>query len=250
MDNFVSLILLLSITSLISEKLDSLIEPKCFNQNFQNKRCCTDFRTIRGKCQECVGSFGPECTKPCPEGYYGKRCSEKCQCNLCNGISGECENVTTEALNSSGEASERGVSLLILFGLCASIGSLAILVMLLYIRERKKETTRDTIQTALNMEENRLGMCELEDYDNIRESRMDFTVEKQTVDRISYARTYNKLSLNSCKNHAMAYISNNLYNVSCNTASQTAAQSSGDFVIFASNLKSPNCSESEHTQKF
>ncbi|XP_078338345.1 uncharacterized protein LOC111137135 [Crassostrea virginica] len=67
----------------------------------------------------------------------------------------------------------------ILLGLCASIGSLATVVILLYIRERKRETTRDTIQTAAtNMEENRSGMCEIEDYDNIRESHMDFTVEK------------------------------------------------------------------------
>ena len=98
------------------------------------------------------------------------------------------------------------------------------------------------------MEENRLGMCEVEDYDNIWESRMDFTVEKQAVDRISYARTYNKLSLNSRKSHAMAYKSNNLYNLSCSTASQTADHSFGYGVIFASNLKSPNSSDSEHTQ--
>ena len=49
---------------------------------------------------ECIGSFGFECSKSCPEGYYGKQCSEKCQCKLCNSYSGECVNVTTEALNS------------------------------------------------------------------------------------------------------------------------------------------------------
>ena len=49
---------------------------------------------------ECVGSFGSECTIPCPEGFYGIVCREKCQCKLCNSTSGECENVSTEALNS------------------------------------------------------------------------------------------------------------------------------------------------------
>ena len=104
------------------------------------------------------------------------------------------------------------------------------------------------------MEENCLGMCEFEDYDNIRESRMDVTMEKQIVDRISYARTetipnaYNKLSFNSRKSHAMAYKSDNLYNVSGNTFSQTADQSSGDYVTFATNHKSPNSSDSALTQ--
>ncbi|XP_078337716.1 uncharacterized protein LOC144626723 isoform X3 [Crassostrea virginica] len=142
----------------------------------------------------------------------------------------------------------------ILLGLCGSIGSLATVVMLLYIRERKKKTTRDTIQTATNMEENNSGMCEFEDYDNIRESHMDFTEEKQLGDRISYAKTetipnaYNKLNFNSRRSHAMAYKSDNLYNIFSNTTSQTADQSSGDYVRFASYQKSPISSVSAHTQ--
>nr|XP_022338290.1 uncharacterized protein LOC111133875 isoform X2 [Crassostrea virginica] len=191
MDHLVFLILLLFTTSLISEKLDNLIEPKCSDAgNSQKKRCCTDFRTIANKCQECIGSFGFECTKPCPEGYYGRKCTEKCHCKSCISTSGECENVTTEAPSSPGDASETVASPLIpiLLGLCVSVGSLAAIVLLLYVRERKKETTRDTIQTATGMEENCFGMCEFEDYDNIRESRMDVTMEKQIVDRISYAR--------------------------------------------------------------
>ena len=97
-------------------------------------------------------------------------------------------------------------------------------------------------------------MVEFEDYENIRESRMDVTMEKQIVDRISYARTetipnaYNKLSFNSRKSHAMAYKSDNLYNISGNTTSLTADQSSGDYVTFATNHKSPISSDSALTQ--
>ena len=76
---------------------------------------------------------------------------------------------------------------------------------------------------------------------------MDVTMENQIVDRISHAKTetipnaYNKLSFNS---HAMAYISDNLYN----TTSLTADQSSWDYVTFATNHKSPISSNSALTQ--
>ena len=101
------------------------------------------------------------------------------------------------------------------------------------------------------MEENYFGMCEFEDYDNIRESRMDVTMENQIVDRISHAKTetipnaYNKFSF---KSHAMANKSDNLFNVSGNTTSLTADQSSGDYVTFATNHKSPISSDSALTQ--
>ena len=114
-----------------------------------------------------------------------------------------------------------------------------------------------SVTAATGMEENCLGMVEFEDYDNIRESRMDVTMEKQIVDRISYARTetipnaYNKLSFNSRKSHAMAYKSDNLYSISGNTTSLTADQSSessGDYVTFATNHKSSISSDSALTQ--
>ena len=107
---------------------------------------------------------------------------------------------------------------------------------------------------ATNMEENNSGMCEFEDYDNIRESHMDFTEEKQLGDIISYAKTetipnaYNKLNFPGRKSHAMAYKSDNLYNIFSNTTSQTADQSSGDYVRFASNQQSPISSVSVLTQ--
>ncbi|XP_078338323.1 uncharacterized protein LOC111133876 isoform X3 [Crassostrea virginica] len=115
MDLFVSMVF--PTTLLISETPVNLIEPKCSDIHNVQKRCCVHYRTIAGKCQECIGSFGFECSKSCPEGYYGKQCSEKC----------------------SGDASKHSAFPLIsiLLGLCASIGSLATVVMLLYIRERK-----------------------------------------------------------------------------------------------------------------
>lgn len=45
----------------------------------------------------CIGSFGVQCVNPCPVGYYGMQCSEKCQCSDCDSITGECSTVLTEA---------------------------------------------------------------------------------------------------------------------------------------------------------
>lgn len=45
----------------------------------------------------CIGSIGLECVKPCPVGYYGKQCSEKCRCDNCKATTGECLNETATA---------------------------------------------------------------------------------------------------------------------------------------------------------
>lgn len=45
----------------------------------------------------CIGSFGVQCVSPCPVGYYGMQCSEKCQCSDCDSITGECSTVLTGA---------------------------------------------------------------------------------------------------------------------------------------------------------
>lgn len=42
----------------------------------------------------CIGSFGMECIKPCPSGYHGIQCSEKCLCDECNRTNGACPKLT------------------------------------------------------------------------------------------------------------------------------------------------------------
>nr|XP_022345781.1 multiple epidermal growth factor-like domains protein 10 isoform X1 [Crassostrea virginica] len=139
MDHFFSLTLLLSTTSLYSKNLDNLIEPECFDtQNLQNKRCCTDFRTVGGKCQECVGFFGLECSKPCPEGYHGKKCREKCQCKLCDSYSGECVNATTEALNNVEDKHDKEKFWTIIVGILCGVIILLIVVLLTVISYKRK----------------------------------------------------------------------------------------------------------------
>ncbi|XP_048775323.1 uncharacterized protein LOC125679901 isoform X2 [Ostrea edulis] len=54
------------------------------------RHCCTGFYEFNDTCHECVGSFGINCTSPCPEGWYGPRCKEQCSCpdSKCDDVHG------------------------------------------------------------------------------------------------------------------------------------------------------------------
>lgn len=43
-------------------------------------RCCTDYYQTPDGCQECVGSFGSNCSESCPPKYFGPSCASMCQC--------------------------------------------------------------------------------------------------------------------------------------------------------------------------
>lgn len=43
-------------------------------------RCCSDYYQTPNGCQECVGSFGLNCSMPCPPNYFGPSCASMCQC--------------------------------------------------------------------------------------------------------------------------------------------------------------------------
>uniref|UniRef100_K1Q172 Uncharacterized protein n=1 Tax=Magallana gigas TaxID=29159 RepID=K1Q172_MAGGI len=94
--------------------------------------------------QMCVGSFGLECKKPCPGGYYGKQCSEECQCDICNATTGECSNVTTTTENRAKDFSlyERSRSgetlwLPILLGIFVIVGSLAAVLFFMNLKKER-----------------------------------------------------------------------------------------------------------------
>lgn len=42
--------------------------------------CCTDI-SVRCFISECMGSYGLNCTDPCPPGWYGSVCMYKCTCS-------------------------------------------------------------------------------------------------------------------------------------------------------------------------
>ncbi|XP_022326765.2 uncharacterized protein LOC111126404 [Crassostrea virginica] len=52
-------------------------------QQAENSSCCVDFYRDRWtkQCLPCRGSFGLNCSFPCPDGYYGTGCRHICNCN-------------------------------------------------------------------------------------------------------------------------------------------------------------------------
>ncbi|XP_034337443.2 uncharacterized protein [Magallana gigas] len=244
------------------------IEPDCFHPPRTGKRCCAGYRTIGGKCHVCIGSIGLECVKPCPVGYYGKQCSDKCrQCDICNATTGECSNETTTTVNRDILPIEKSRSVIwvsVLLGVFASVGSVAAVLFSIYVKERKKNTGNDVRQ----LDQISDGNVDVEDYDAIRYSCMmledDSACNKQknALDRISYAKTqtipnmYNKLSFNKSERPSMDCRPQELYNIADHSEKHMQCQTNyGEYVTVAAD-KATSCTinmknytkENEHCQ--
>ncbi|XP_065935772.1 uncharacterized protein [Magallana gigas] len=62
----------------------SMIAPGTINGcKFGNgtRYCCSGFYEVNNECHECEGSYGLNCTDPCPEGWYGPVCMYQCMCS-------------------------------------------------------------------------------------------------------------------------------------------------------------------------
>ncbi|XP_052694692.1 scavenger receptor class F member 1-like [Crassostrea angulata] len=73
-------------------------ELKCTESN-SSAQCCSGFRKINRKCEECIGFFGEGCTRSCPPGFYGRRCRLICNCAVnetCNQFVGCRSNSTCD----------------------------------------------------------------------------------------------------------------------------------------------------------
>ncbi|XP_062597558.1 uncharacterized protein LOC134258980 isoform X2 [Saccostrea cucullata] len=197
-----------------------------------------------------MDSFGIECSKSCPEGYHGVQCEEKCPCNTtqytvgCNTTTGACFNETNKIHNVREENGPM-TWIPILLGLLGSIGSLAVLFLTLYIKERKKLVQNETVLEDPLRKENTNDDQEQDDYDNIRESRLVLDDDSacggqqrfKTLDRVSYAKTgsiqnpYNQLSFNRLKSRTMDFRNGELYNIS---ETGSLKMDVGDYVTVAS----------------
>ncbi|XP_056004309.1 cell death abnormality protein 1-like isoform X2 [Ostrea edulis] len=48
----------------------------------QPRECCPDYFEVNGTCVECpLGRFGINCSFTCPSNYYGRRCTQLCNCS-------------------------------------------------------------------------------------------------------------------------------------------------------------------------
>ncbi|XP_062612096.1 uncharacterized protein LOC134273895 isoform X2 [Saccostrea cucullata] len=73
--------------------------------------CCTSYFEEDGDCYECVGSHGKNCSNPCPQNYFGPRCTRQCQCleSECDKIYG-CPKETTFPILETSTAKVLGTS--------------------------------------------------------------------------------------------------------------------------------------------
>nr|XP_034328435.1 uncharacterized protein LOC117680566 [Crassostrea gigas] len=52
-------------------------------------KCCPNYRVVGNSCLECwPGTHGVDCKEYCPPSFYGKSCSMKCECELCDKVTG------------------------------------------------------------------------------------------------------------------------------------------------------------------
>lgn len=53
------------------------------NCSRDDRSCCANYYIdVESRlCKPCIGSFGHNCSFPCPPEYFGHGCLEKCNCN-------------------------------------------------------------------------------------------------------------------------------------------------------------------------
>nr|XP_034304117.1 multiple epidermal growth factor-like domains protein 6 [Crassostrea gigas] len=74
----------------------------CKNSKTNESSCCTDYYDYFGSCLPCMGSYGPNCSSICPNGYFGHGCRHKCSCastQWCDAVIG-CSSKINEPLKN------------------------------------------------------------------------------------------------------------------------------------------------------
>ncbi|XP_056004074.1 protein draper-like isoform X1 [Ostrea edulis] len=148
--------------------------------------CCTNYMYLKQehRCQDCVGRFGVNCSKKCPEGYYGKQCNEKCTCNV-----SQCDEILGY-LGPSSEFGRDGQSILQIV-LPASLATgtllLCITVGFLHRFSKKKHTAEIQIYhaTTTNVEQEEYSAC---NYAASREKRVTVMLQHDTPYQNAFAK--------------------------------------------------------------
>ncbi|XP_048730349.2 multiple epidermal growth factor-like domains protein 10 isoform X2 [Ostrea edulis] len=144
-----------------------------------NKTCCTDFKLVNGVCERCIGSWGLNCNRTCPDGFYGFGCRLRCACEnnqTCHSKIG-CNQNYTESMRSRS---------LPIFGIAAGasgvIGCLCLLITCCVLWKRK--TNNKDRRTAVNTNDDVVNYDETESrYSSIRGSIIS---QDSHIDHVSY----------------------------------------------------------------
>ncbi|XP_048731003.1 uncharacterized protein LOC125648123 isoform X3 [Ostrea edulis] len=133
------------------------------NNQFQIK-CCVDFLLVNGACKPCIGRHGINCTSPCRFGYYGFGCRHLCNCSDRQGCDRQigCFDVDNNYVHTH----------YVVAVMCAILITSVVVVVAILICKKYGGILRALITATPGREDRNSGNYGKEQYDDIRESRM------------------------------------------------------------------------------
>ncbi|XP_056006312.1 multiple epidermal growth factor-like domains protein 6 [Ostrea edulis] len=104
--------------------------PGLCSSEGETLQCCLNYKLRGDSCEECwPGTFGIDCKKDCPDGFYGRFCIEVCNCSSCDKVSG-CQPNSTQT-----DAKDINRGVVIASSLTGSL-SFIIIVIVIYRKQR------------------------------------------------------------------------------------------------------------------
>ncbi|XP_052691905.1 uncharacterized protein LOC128169912 isoform X1 [Crassostrea angulata] len=174
----------------------------CQNEN-ENTHCCSGYYWHDGKCIECFGAFGLNCSEPCHNISFGYRCRKTCKCQnheVCNKYTG-CQ--TIDYINNEFKDKCKDTLLLSVIGSGSVLLSMALLFIgVMFYRWRKMLYKPKSAEKTEGFQVDLFTVPSIQDiiqenYDDIRESRMlldgNGKSNKETTPNRINSTEYNRL---------------------------------------------------------
>lgn len=174
----------------------------CQKEN-ENTHCCSGYYWHDGKCIECFGAFGLNCSEPCHNISFGYRCRKTCKCQnqeVCNKYTG-CQ--TIDYINDEFKDKCKDTLLLSVIGSGSVLLSMALLFIgVMFYRWRKMLYKPKSAEKTEGFQVDLFTVPSIQDiiqenYDDIRESRMlldgNGKSNKETTPNRINSTEYNRL---------------------------------------------------------
>ncbi|XP_056006329.1 multiple epidermal growth factor-like domains protein 10 [Ostrea edulis] len=127
--------LVVLLNSLFVISLAQIYNPGVCSNEDEPLQCCQNYKRRGNSCEECLpGTFGIDCEKDCPEGFYGRLCAEVCNCSSCDKVSGCQPNSTQTETTKQENSYNRGV--IIASSLTGSL-TFIIIVIVIYRKQSR-----------------------------------------------------------------------------------------------------------------